>query len=690
MQPPAGYGNFLVDPASGLSLRIPSRYSSLFGLPQAQQSPPSSFPPPEQIAPETTPVSPGAIGTIGGIPAIAPPVESPPPVASTPAPSPAAQPTPATGPTPTTPQVPPTAVPQPAPQQSAAPLPQQSAPSPPAQAADAEPPIALTPIESAPATFEGSEQLSREGMALGERANAMATQAQAQAAQDKADALTESIRRQQGLLAEQEKARAERAKREQELQAEYDRATDEWANYKIDPGRRWKNASTGSKIAAIMAVAMTALGDALQRKSGPNAAIEMIHNAIRDDVQLQMDERAQLKERALAKRNSIDDYIKQTGRQEDAFALKMSEELKRSAQEMERRAALSSIPEIKARGLATAGEMRKLAGQYIGTVADARLKREEDAKRLALDQQRVAQGWAGLKEQRRQFDERMNLERLQLGMEAEKLARAGQEKMAERVLQQGVAAPPRAVRAPDGSLVLDRNTGALKNADGTPWIIPTVDEAKEFRKKKAAADSIVSILDEIRAIRDRVGGETSWGNSDDYQRLKVLKENLVLLKKAGTQGMSSDADMARIEAALGADSPASFRAQAAKLEKGRDQVIKQLDADARNLGYTGDPITYPDPLAHKATASAGDEIWGNVLIGQGTGYEGGKQLRDRILSDLVSRATGGDAEALRKLEEGARIGKTPAVRNAFTGALTSVRARLGITQPTPKKEIRYE
>ncbi len=78
--------------------------------------------------------------------------------------------------------------------------------------------------------------------------------------------------------------------------------------------------------------------------------------------------------------------------------------------------------------------------------------------------------------------------------------------------------------------------------------------------------------------------------------------------------MSSDADMARLEQAAGADSPASFRAQAAKLEEGRRQIADQLDTDARSLNYKGKKITYHDPIkAQKPTKSPEQETVQRLL-----------------------------------------------------------------------------
>ncbi len=222
----------------------------------------------------------------------------------------------------------------------------------------------------------------------------------------------------------------------------------------------------------------------------------------------------------------------------------------------------------------------------------------------------------------------------------------------ERTRASVIAAPPRVVVDEAGSVTVKRDTGNLKQADGvTDWIPNTPDEAKAFRKQKAAADGLVQILDEIRIIRDRVGGETSWGNSNEYQKIQVLKNRAIKLAKAGTEGMSSDEDMNKLVAALGAKDPASFRAQAAGLLAGRQGIIDELNTAARNLGYTGNDITYADPLAmRKAAKTASQEEIENILSITDEGLHG-NDLAAAKTGEFGPRTTVGAKAAIDRLRE---------------------------------------
>lgn len=141
-------------------------------------------------------------------------------------------------------------------------------------------------------------------------------------------------------------------------------------------------------------------------------------------------------------------------------------------------------------------------------------------------------------------------------------------------------------------------TPQLMNKDGKPFKARDKTVAEKLVKQANAAGEVVDIIDEILAIRDRVGGESSAFNSDDRQRLDVLQNQLIILQKSGTEGMSSDEDMKKIANAAGAGDVASFRARAAGLEKGRERVVSMLNRTLRGAQYTGDPINFTNRYAN--------------------------------------------------------------------------------------------
>jgi len=254
---------------------------------------------------------------------------------------------------------------------------------------------------------------------------------------------------------------------------------------------------------------------------------------------------------------------------------------------------------------------------------------------------------------------------------------------------------------------------SLKRADGSVFI-PPAHAAPALQKQMAAATQVVNIIDEIDAIRDRVGGESSWGNSDEYQRVKALQNQLVILQKGGTEGMSSDEDMKKLAAAVGASDPASFRSQAAGLKQGRINTVNQLNAALRAAKYDGDSVKFPN--LHAKAKQTPDQRELAKIKALTTGEKGqsiptaavltpvGAAARlietavrdedpnaslpadDRAQIDSWAKAArGGDATARASIEDLARENtRSPAVRKYAAGLLADIQAH-EFTKATGKK-----
>ncbi len=164
-----------------------------------------------------------------------------------------------------------------------------------------------------------------------------------------------------------------------------------------------------------------------------------------------------------------------------------------------------------------------------------------------------------------------------------------------------------------GNAVLDAagkpviKTGQLTNADGKVWLASSPEAHRLLTKKTLAASQVSDIINEVLEIRGRVGGESGVFNSDDSQRLKVLKARLNIIAKSGTEGMSSDADMEKISASLGADDIASFRARSAGLREGRDRTNAELNQAYRLANYTGPTIQFANPYGSVTKANTDEE-----------------------------------------------------------------------------------
>jgi hypothetical protein len=429
------------------------------------------------------------------------------------------------------------------------------------------------------------------------------------------------------------------------------------ANEKIDPLR---DVSTGQKIAGVLAAFIGGFG---MSKTGRNIGMEAVDSMINNAIEVQKANLSTRKDMLGRRQNAIGEQLamgKDLYHAQETVRLatydQVIKKLETEAQQFDPRGtralkAMDAANQMKAKRMASLEKYQADEAKRI----EAREKRDlEIAKHnlevhkanaeIALKNAQTKKlGSAGIaKVKPVKFDDvlRTGAQLRQLGIQiedsqvpaeglsvgqAESVAKAGkavedknkagrENSPEELTREKTIGAPPKMTFDEAGEAVVDYGTGNLKQADNTDWIIPTTDEGKVFRKKKASADGLIGILDEIRAIRERVGGESSWGNSPEYGRLQVLKERGVVIAKGGVEGMSSDADMERLLMSMGIDSPASFRSQAAKLDEGRRGIEEQLNNDARSLKYTGKRIAYPDPVkASKVARTPEQETVQRVL-----------------------------------------------------------------------------
>lgn len=406
--------------------------------------------------------------------------------------------------------------------------------------------------------------------------------------------------------------------------------------------------SGGRKIMGVLA---SIVGGFMANKTGRNMGLEAVDQIANDAMQLHA-QKLQLNARQQA---GIGDQIARAGdvsKASEAVRLAVYDgaikQLETKVQDFDPRGttALRVMDDINALKQRRADALQKYFDGEQKRLEDQR-KYELDAMKVQQEQQRIAEtarnnkaqiglGYSRIAQDERQSKRSAELEQKKLDAQTTKDLATKAQAEEKEMRELGVSAPPTASFDADGNLVVTKSTGYLKNADGKEWKIPLADEAKEFRKKKAAADAIVYNLDQLRQLREDVGGESSVWNSDAYQRAQVIKNNLIILKKAGTQGMSSDEDMNKIIAALGAKDPTSFRAQMASLDEGRAQVEKQLNIEAQALHYNGDAITYPDPLKmRKATKTPEQEQVETI-----TSFDPKRSLIARDYQDLGIDTTG--------------------------------------------------
>jgi len=159
-------------------------------------------------------------------------------------------------------------------------------------------PSQIAPPKAAPMGSEAAigDAGRQEQEAIGERKRALQTEADVSSAsaRQEADVLAAANRKVAAQMAEQEQQRKVDQAESVRMQAELRGAMDQFANAKVDPSRFWHDSGTGSKVLMGIGLALGAAGQALTRGQQNNAALDIIQNAIKQDVALQMHQQEKL------------------------------------------------------------------------------------------------------------------------------------------------------------------------------------------------------------------------------------------------------------------------------------------------------------------------------------------------------------------------------------------------------------
>jgi len=390
------------------------------------------------------------------------------------------------------------------------------------------------------------------------------------------------------------------------------------AGARIDNDRWWRDGGTTRKIGAgIMAI----VGGFMQSRAGGgrNFGLDMIDKAIDQDIEAQ---KADLVNRrgVLAERRGIvgEQFARLRDVNEAADVARIASRDRAIAELQQRAAAFDprgtmalsinrSVRELEARNAKAKLDYLEKKQKIAHDEEKLRLDREQQAETARANRAREAGAAAerGLTGARLSFDQRKHVDDTQLKREeidAKKTEKQQEreDKAADNVLKFGMYGPNTATVDAAGTPSLKPGPSLIQADGKTQFEIRDPELRRNAIEAMDSAERVTSIIDEILAIRDRVGGESTTFNSDDAQRLKVLGNELVLLKKKGTQGMSSDSDMVRIEESLGANDVTSFRARAAGLEKAREVVEKNINSKLNKAGYSGTAVAFPNAYKNPA------------------------------------------------------------------------------------------
>jgi hypothetical protein len=136
------------------------------------------------------------------------------------------------------------------------------------------------------------------------------------------------------------------------FEAESSAALDDYVKSEIDPSRYWESKSTGGKIASILGLALGAFGSALQAKAGisaPNQAMDMLQNAMKQDIDIQKANIAKKGAGLEARKGLYTQMLQKFGSEDAAEAMTLEAGMRRAIADTEALAAKYDNKELRVR-----------------------------------------------------------------------------------------------------------------------------------------------------------------------------------------------------------------------------------------------------------------------------------------------------------------------------------------------------
>lgn len=432
----------------------------------------------------------------------------------------------------------------------------------------------------------------------GQRAGIAADQTQAQG---EAEALARGQQMQDAANAEREKWQAERNKLHEQKAVEAEDWIKKASEYKIDQNRAMNNMSGGHSIAFWIGAALSGIGQAFDHKSGPNPVLQMMDEKIKQDIQIQQQERDQMRQAGQDKYHALDRFDAFTTDKQSQMQLAAAEQWKRTQNEIAMQRGKTADKRAIANLQILEGQAGQKAAAYAQSAAQGATDRalQERQMRNAEKNTAISGGHLALSTKQFEYGKQRDamsfaLDQQKLDQEAMKLAGQGKVQQAKELREFGMMAPP---KLRDGKAVVE----PLTNKDGTTWLAPDAETRRKLATKMGATQDFIGQSDELRSLVKGEGAFTKYSDNERFEKAKVLIANMqVSAKKRMEMGAAlSQGELDMMNAAIGmVEDPFGLRffgKNTAALEQGRKLTVEQLNNAMRyEGGYTGDRIDIPD------------------------------------------------------------------------------------------------
>lgn len=493
----------------------------------------------------------------------------------------------------------------------------------------------------------------------------------------------DNLRRVNDVYAAKQKEYDEMVKGRDQAQKDVETAKQKWLDYKVDPNRRFKEVGTGRTTLAWIMAALSAVGDALTRREGPNLALQAIMEAQGKDIDLQIQEKQDLGQGVSVARDSLTDYRQRFGDWKEARSIKLGEELEKTAAQTRAIAAKYGGEQAKLRGEEMAKKLEMTAAQLYTSAGEGVFNRLMQQRQMKNTERQTAIAGGHLALANKQYEHQLVMDDAELKLKAAALDGKGDKAGAEQLQKFGVA----------GVTVKDKDGNELPFiAQGTP------EGVEKVREVKAAGTNMVGLID--KALRIRTGWTSDTAKSKEWQELQTI---WAAAKGEGKNvlglGALSESDFELLDKYMGTADPTKFKDPTAGMKQARQNILAKVNSqlhahglpDDQNWDIPADKLSAPIDDEQEAsyrgllTSRAGQSLTTGYKFGQignpGAPVErlgqsiGDQKIADRTIDTMQAQLNSSDPglreRALSHLTSLAQSSKSDYVRTKAQQALTA-------------------
>jgi hypothetical protein len=459
-----------------------------------------------------------------------------------------------------------------------------------------------------------AKPLNEFNTAIGEAKKAGEQQAQAEAAQSRAEADAYAAEQQRQDQIDQQRAQAAQAKLNEINQkyAQIGSAIDNVSKMRVDQ-------SIAHPTMAAIGVALGALGAALQH-SNTNVALDVLNQQIARNTQVQMENINNARAAIGMQQGQLANLRSQFTDQNALYDAMSSAETRRAQNMINQIAARSNSDIVKAKAQALSAQLDQQAAQQHASAVQQQVETDQRQTGLALQKRgqdisayEQGQNRAQAADQfNKDLDFRKKQEADEMKARADALKQSGDLASAKMLLDKaqqfqtgGVMQPT--TLAPDATGTYHpAGFKPLLQEDGTIYIAPKGRE-KDVQEFNTYANQALQAIDNVRALRQKNGGNLA-NTAEARQAVQELARALMAEQNmSGTKRWSTElADIMQKKLTGGADINSVIRDVLPNLDQARADLIQDRNTYMRGANYTGPDIPAPDPLK-MPRASVSDE-----------------------------------------------------------------------------------